>query len=128
MTRAMKLVLCLVIVFSMVSCATTRQATQEELGKGDFGPFPYDYRLMIQEHLSTRLLDPLSAMYYFSKPRKARDGKRYGWLVKMEVNSRNRMGGYVGRKVLHYMIYYDEIWQCNCFSTGVQNAVRSGIN
>ena len=116
------------VLFSLlliVSCAAGRvPLTQNELNTAYFGDYPYNYQQMVIDQFSTRLYDPYSAQYYFVDPVKAKDGKRYGYLIQMAVNAKNRMGGYSGRQLHHFMIQDNNIWETNIFHTSIMNEYK----
>lgn len=123
MKTTIKLTAVLLIAFYLMSCASTKKLTAQELATGDFGPYPANYQEMIQDYFSTKLYDPYSAVYYFWEPKKHKDGHGYGWKVEMEVNAKNRMGGYTGRERYHFMINADKIWPTDEFKTGIYNGL-----
>lgn len=112
------------VLLLIVGCAGMKPLTQQELDTAYFGPYPMDYQQRIQAHFSTILLDPYSAMYHFQEPFKARDGKGYGWKVVVEVNAKNRMGGYTGRERYYFMFRDYEMYQSDVLLTGFINGGR----
>ncbi len=83
-------------------CAMPQSAIED----ADFGPPPVGYEQHIIDYFDAILIDPESARYEFETPYKAGTyrgllaggGWIFGWAVDMTVNSKNRMGGYVGRQ------------------------------
>jgi hypothetical protein len=71
----------------------------------DYGPYPNNYEKIVTAYMEESLIDPWSAQYKMSKPRRAyaNDGLMfgggvlwYGYVVDVAVNARNRYGGYTG--------------------------------
>ena len=113
----------LIIVFLFVGCAGT-QLSQSEYVSADFGTYPTNYQELIKNELGSHLIDPYSAVYYFGTPTRYKSGGKYGYAVGVEVNAKNRMGGYAGRHLYRYMIHNNEIWQIDMFQTGLINGMR----
>lgn len=96
----------------MVGCETPGpthpQITQQQFNTLDFGPpLTADYKKAVKQYFSDKLFDPYSAVYdNFSNPQKywiadpySSGGKQYvGYIIFLNVNAKNRMGGYVGAK------------------------------
>lgn len=86
--------------------------TQEELRAGDFGTEPFGYREQIRAHMESRLFDPSSAEYRYDGPpvpgyahlRGNRHPAVLGYLVSVQINAKNRYGGYVGYKPHLFLI------------------------
>jgi hypothetical protein len=91
----------------LTGCATV---SKEESAMADFGPYPVTYEFDIKNLESKQLLDPNSATYDFSEPRKGvwRQGllaggkKYYGWIVQVGINGKNLYGGYVGEHTYYF--------------------------
>ncbi len=71
----------------------------------DHGTPPVNYEQTIREYFESVLIDPESARYRFNQPVKAYENDGLvaggdvcwlGYLVETQVNSKNRLGGYVG--------------------------------
>jgi len=115
-------ILTIIIALLILSCAG-KPLTYEEYNTGDFGPYPYNYEELVKDYFNQRLYDPYSAVYdFFGPPEKAKDGNKYGWKVQMRINAKNRMGGYVGYQLNHFMIKNNDIWLCDGFYTGLMNS------
>ena len=50
------------LLIALVACAT---ATPEQIKNADYGQIPENYKELIQNYMSTRLIDPDSAHYRF---------------------------------------------------------------
>ena len=106
----------LIILLSFLLFGCPRQPTSEELRSADHGPYPYEYEEIVKKKMVKYLVDPYSAQYhyqgspetrYFSK---AFGGETiYGWGGIVLINSKNRMGGYVGATPYNYLIRNGEL-------------------
>lgn len=93
-------------MMTLAGCAVAPRTVPPEIAaKANYGTFDEKAaRAKIKDHLNRTLIDPYSAMTSFEyKPAKhwATDdsGKyHFGWIVRYEVNAKNRMGGYTGAK------------------------------
>jgi hypothetical protein len=112
----MRLIAPLIFIFAVLSgCAT--QPTPEELANIDYGSPPSNYEQQIRHYFEARLFDPYSAHYDFQQPTQTwvkapplrGGGLKAGWLVRVGVNAKNRMGGYVGRKTFGFLFKNDAI-------------------
>ncbi len=95
-------------------CATMTIPTQQELSSCDSGPYPDNYQSIVKDFMEQTLIDPMSAIYYFNEApakygEKRKDQVVCGWMVTFEVNSKNRMGGYVGRTAYRLGIYHGRV-------------------
>ena len=66
-----------------------------------YGPYPANYKEIVQKWLQTQLIDADSAQIQWNgDPKPAdlgREGEHlYGYLVNFKVNARNRFGAYTG--------------------------------
>jgi hypothetical protein len=69
------------------------------------GPYPADYRQIVKKHLQRTLFDPYSVRSAsIAAPEQGHLYFRQGWLVCVELNAKNRMGGYVGLQRTAYLI------------------------
>ena len=113
----MKRIILILPVIICLSCALA-QPTKEELGKATFGaPLSIDYRTAIKLAFASTLIDPMSAQYIISEPRKCwvrihqtiwTKKKLYtGYGILVDVNAKNRFGGYTGYK------QYFTLWRDN---------------
>lgn len=92
------------IVFLLLvvsGCATVPTSTQ--LASADYGSYPNNYQEIVTNYYSQILFDPYSAHYrwikepysgYFS----AFGQFKFGYIVHVGINAKNRMGGYVGEQ------------------------------
>lgn len=86
--------------------ASARRAVlQEQLQTADCGPYPDNYKQLVQDTVRANLKDPDSAKFNFGdvKPYKAftdlKDGSAiFHWRTSVEVNAKNAYGGYAGFK------------------------------
>lgn len=112
--RNLFLVLAIVSIVILSGCGPKRLTSQE--AESAFGSFPENYRALIQEAVPPYLIDPASAMFYFSdKPPVAVDTGdfRSGWKVTFWVNAKNRMGGYTGKRPWICTIKNGEVISCS---------------
>ncbi len=107
-----------VVMVSLVQgCAVPyNRPTLEELGSLDYGGYPLDYEQILKDHLNETLFDPYSIgdlkieapqkVVGFRKFVRERTygygGHGYGGYI--SFNAKNRMGGYVGKIRLYYII------------------------
>ncbi len=112
------ILLSIVICFAMcslLSCVT--MPTQEEVSKADYGAYPNNYQEVIKNYMENLLFDPYSAVYAnWRGPVQGYSGGRFiqtafGYRVCVDINAKNRMGGYVGKKLFYFLIYNDHIVQ-----------------
>lgn len=101
----MKMIATLTALLLVAACATP--VSQEHLASSDYGqPPPDNYEEIIEARFSEILIDPTSPVYEIGKPHKGYTPKswatntpeHFGWVVCGTVNSKNRMGGYSGRR------------------------------
>jgi hypothetical protein len=92
------------LLIFLMGCATS---FQKPLPNADYGSYPEHYQALIRSHMDKVLLDPESARYDFTLPRRAyvNQGLAYGggvqflgYVVHFVVNAKNSFGGYAGRK------------------------------
>lgn len=101
----------------LVGCSTF---TPQEAAQFDFGPYPHDYKDIVQRRLAGLLKDPSSAIIEFrAGPTQVWQGstlfsaKDYGWGVCLWINAKNSYGGYVGRRPYAYLIRNGAIVQAH---------------
>lgn len=91
-----------------IACATTAILTGcASLDKPNLslGPFPTDYKTTIKKEVLRSFFDPYSIRdASISAPIRSRIIEPKGWLVCLEVNAKNRMGGYTGLSRTAYYI------------------------
>lgn len=101
--------------FSLISCAT--RPTQQEIKNANYGPYPYDYQEIIKNNMENLLFDPYTAVYSdWRGPTSGYSGGNFiqtafGWRVCVNINAKNKMGGYVGKKLHYFLINNDRIVQ-----------------
>ncbi len=102
-----------IALISFLSACVAPGPGPSELAAASYGSMPSESELRqaLNAYGSENLIDPLSAMYFITgDPRKGwakpnaflvgheRDPAMFGWLVSVDINSKNRLGGYVGRR------------------------------
>jgi hypothetical protein len=101
----MRLLASMTSILLVTACAVT--PNQDEIG-----PFPSDYRDIVKNHLLRTLFDPYSVRSAsISLPTQGHLLFRQGWIVCVELNAKNRMGGYVGLQRTAYLINRGSIAQ-----------------
>lgn len=107
----MKIFLLCASLLSVLLAGCVHRPTPEQMASADYGSYPDNYKELIQQHFSKRLFDPYSAQYsdwrgpssgYWSKPFGGET--LFGYRACVEVNAKNRMGGYTGSKQYFFMI------------------------
>ena len=119
-----RLLVILALSLSVTACAGGTRPTPEQLANENFAECPANYQEIIQNQIGSRLFDPYSAMYRFSKPEKYVYGGEFGHFIVVGVNAKNRYGGYVGEDIMHFMCFKDGIRQINEFATGFASGLR----
>ncbi|GFH62448.1 MAG: hypothetical protein ZNDK_0219 [Candidatus Desulfovibrio kirbyi] len=103
------------LFLGLVGCSPLHQPTTEELydAKQTQLEYPTNYQQAVKDYWRPRLVDPTAPLFeFYGEPRKgyARGGIlskrdiRFGWVVSYSINSKNRMGGYVGSKLRRALI------------------------
>lgn len=104
----------------------------------DRGPYPWDFRQIVERHISETFFDPGSVTdleVYKPAPgwwstaalKMTRRNTKCYWYIAFQANGKNRMGGYVGRKAYGLWVrdgrimYFEE-------RTGVDGSVVTGGN
>ena len=115
-----KAVLCFTILSFLIGCATTNKLTPAQLASADYGMYPENYEQLVRDHFQHILFDPYSAQYEFEAPitgytRKALilggGPDKYGYIVTVYINAKNRFGGYVGSRKYQFLIKNGRIIQ-----------------
>lgn len=102
------------MIFVAVVCAAGMSAcaqrpTPQELSKADYGTYPIDYKEIVESYMRKALFDPYSAVYEHRRgPSIGYVGgnfveTQYGYRVCVDLNAKNRMGGYVGSRTQFFM-------------------------
>ena len=120
-----KILILMVILFCVVviqGCGIAYQQNAEKLSQTakaeDYGLAPTDYENAIKSFMEIILVDPESARYSNWKepyqriiPSKiASTEPILGWGVDVYINSKNRMGGYVGAKKYSFFFIDNKIY------------------
>ncbi len=101
----------------MSACASPIP-NREQVRSAEYGEKPsYETALaLVKQYMTSRLIDPYSAVYTCAQPIKAwastsrlindKLGGRvhYGYVMPCEINAKNRLGGYVGSQSYNFMI------------------------
>jgi hypothetical protein len=100
------IVLFAILVFS--GCGASKP-TPDQIANAYYGQYPDNYKEIIQKHMANVLIDPDSVKYSgWNGPSKGyfQDfGKTFwGYRVCVEINAKNRMGGYTGRQTQFFII------------------------
>jgi hypothetical protein len=95
-------------ILVLTGCAMSKP-TPEQIANAYYGHPPDNYKEIIQTYMEGILIDPNSVIYAgWRGPSKGyyQDyGKTFfGYRVCVEVNSKNRMGGYTGRQTWFFVI------------------------
>jgi len=93
----------------LLTACGPKKPTPEQLASADFGPPPTNPQQIVMEHMKTSLFDPYSAQYdrwtNVSRGYLVNHvGPIYGYTGCVYINSKNRMGGYVGYKPFFFVI------------------------
>lgn len=106
----------LAILCLVVSCATA--PTSQEISTLGYGePLTIDYKAVIKAYFEQNLIDPFSAHIKYGEPKTqwVKDppllggGLTAGYAVPVQVNAKNRMGGYVGWKSYMFIFRNDQL-------------------
>ncbi len=115
----MPLLICILIIGSLSACVTARPITLEQIKNANYGIVPENPKIIVKQHLDEVLIDPDSlrnfnvgspTKAYTSGPIFTEKGyyiaKRgmFGYAVNVKYNAKNRMGGYVGNKIMIVLI------------------------
>ena len=98
----------------MIASCAKRGPTDEQISNADYGTVPVNQKEIVINHVKMRLYDHGSAQYdKWSNLVKGwsngYDGTHYGYKGCVYINSKNRMGGYVGFKPYVYIIRNDNV-------------------
>lgn len=98
----MRIVLLCLCLSLLVGCI--KKMTPDDVRGVDFGQPPSDYQNQIDSHLENTLYDPYSAVKTCGVPCRSHKifGGHLGWTVTCQVNAKNRMGGYTGKKDMSF--------------------------
>ena len=69
------------------------------------GPYPADYKELIKGHIDRSFFDPYSMRNVaISYPNQGHIFFKQGWIICLEANAKNRLGGYTGLKKQAYLV------------------------
>ena len=105
----------LLATFTINGCATP--PSEEQISSLDHGAPPQNYEAIIREYFDGVLFDPYSAHYDFEPPVQywvkeaplLGGGLYAGYLVRVGVNAKNRVGGYVGKQMYGFLLKDERI-------------------
>lgn len=107
----------LLFCIALSSCASPTPSTPGP-AQADFGPAPAKPESLIRAYLRETLVDPDSLRdLRVGTPRRAYTSRRtdlfqaglYGYIVPVEYNAKNRMGGYAGKQIKVAFVRNDQI-------------------
>lgn len=102
----------LAAILFITGCATTKLTPAQEAA-ADYGEYPTNYEEIVKEYFNSSLVDPYSAHYRIGTPQKGFSAKRpilgggvdkFGYIVDVAINAKNRFGGYVGERPYRVLI------------------------
>ena len=97
----------------LCGCAQMIAPNPQEVATADYGAYPTNYRQIVDAWMRDTLYDPHSVVdleivppskYFLQAAPLMGGGRTFGYLVKVKLNAKNRMGGYVGRKTMNLLI------------------------
>ena len=94
----------------LTGCVST--PTHSQLSQLDYGTPPADYETTIKQYFDGVLIDPHATYYNFDSPykfwyndRSFLGGQLYaGYMVRVNVNSKNKFGGYNGEETYGFIM------------------------
>ena len=101
MTKALPVV----IVLVTDGCTSSARLTQAQLLQNHFAACPGNYQAAVQGIMSQTLFDPCSAVYRYISVEKYVCKGQLRHLIIVDVNAKNRFGGYVGEHFYHFMCF-----------------------
>lgn len=117
--------LILILLLMLTACATGSLPTPSQLATEHFAECPSDYQQQVENQIGNQLVDPYSAVYRFSRPRKFVYEGKFGSEFFVGINAKNRFGGYTGEETHEYMCFPDgSIREINQFVNGMRQGVR----
>ena len=126
MMRRSANILLFVLVLALGGCAG--HVTKVQLSNADYGELSPGYKEAIQEQMQTRFYDPESARYRYVKPPvkgyayvpNGAPKLTFGYIVDVNINAKNRMGGYTGEGEYTFLVKNNEAWMLHWWtSSGV---------
>ena len=92
-------------IAAVVTCLGIAGCVAPTVTPQNAGPAPENYKAILKAHIEKNYFDPYSLRNVaVSKPALGKIGTNPGWLVCLQSNAKNRMGGYVGLKKDAYVI------------------------
>ena len=97
------------IVASLMLVGCGGNPTAETIASAHYGQYPSNYKESIHAYMTSVAFDPGSLQYRnWTTPKKTYNGffdsVVYGYTVCVDVNAKNRMGGYVGFDTHDFLI------------------------
>lgn len=113
----------------LAGCATP-PPTANEFATADFGELPGDYHEIIKAYMQSRLKDPESARYDFTRsPGKVWMGnpgnRTYGWAACAGINAKNSYGGYTGPQTHYFVIKSGTV--VHMYSGGASDSIAEAV-
>ena len=124
-------VVCALTTALLVGCQTA-PVDRSAVESGDYGPYPDNYKEIIQAHWRPILKDPYSAQYHYAggpfkcymRDAPVAGGKPviFGYCVMFSMNAKNSYGAYIGETQYRFFIkngrtkefskntWFDEFW------------------
>jgi hypothetical protein len=95
------------VVFAVVVSGCAIKPNPEEIG-----PYPSNYKEMLKAHVLRTYFDPYSLRSVsVSQPIQGHLFFQQGWVVCLESNAKNRMGGYAGLQRTAYLLNRNAVVQ-----------------
>lgn len=115
---------------AMLSACALRPS-QDELAHADYGPYPTEYKQIVEAYMSGILKDPGSAQYQFLNApvqgwHASMDGGKFGYVVCVNVNARNSFGGYTGAQPSYLIIHDDHVIYAMHGDGGLKDSLVEG--
>ncbi len=111
------------LLIALVACATAT-ATPEQIKNADYGQIPENYKELIQNYMSTRLIDPDSAHYRFLKAAKGYaflNGTvrppTFGYLVAVGIDAKYGICGYREEIVYAFLFKGTLFWELETYTS-----------
>ena len=111
--QALSIIFALSIASMMCFLTGCAAPTPEQEAAADCGEYPTNYEDIVKNYFSRILFDPYSAHYDIGLPQKGYTRKppilgggldKYGYMVQVGVNAKNRFGAYVGEEKYQFLI------------------------
>jgi hypothetical protein len=92
-------------IAAVIACLGIATCAAPPAPQQSAGPAPENYKAILKAHIEKSYFDPYSVRNVaVSKPTLGKIGSEPGWVVCLQSNAKNRMGGYVGLKKDAYLI------------------------